>query len=86
MSALLPCMQPTDYQRWSAAPRNMDYTEDEAVCLEYLPQQPKTWNPFACVSVPLTMLLLSLGEPSLTCESQTSELYNRPSRPGLQHH
>lgn len=20
------------------------------MCMEYLPQQPKTWNPFACVS------------------------------------
>lgn len=49
-SGMCCAAQPNDYQRWSAAPRNRDYVEDEAVCMEYLPQQPKTWNPFACVS------------------------------------
>lgn len=42
--------QPANYQRWAAAPRDASYVEDEAVCMEYLPQQPKTWNPFSCVS------------------------------------
>jgi hypothetical protein len=49
---LLSYRQAGDYSRWSAAPRDASYTEDTAVCMEYLPQQPKTWNPFSCVSTP----------------------------------
>jgi hypothetical protein len=63
-------LQATDYQRWSAAPRNADYTEDEAVCMEYLPQQPKTWNPFSCVSnrpEALQPLQLALAQYCSSC-------------------
>jgi hypothetical protein len=43
-------LQLTDYQRWDVG-RGFSFQEPEPLCVEYLPQQPKAWNPFSCVSV-----------------------------------